>query len=53
MWELLDCETPTKDGNGDVIIRMSARQHEQLITAKAHDMAEDLEKAYHARISSP
>ena len=49
-WELLDGDAPRKVDE-DVITRMSKRQHEQLLFAleKAHDVAQDLEKIYHAK----
>jgi hypothetical protein len=49
-WDLLNGETPKTDG-ADVIIRMSNRQHDQLLFAieRSHDMALDLEKTYHGR----
>jgi hypothetical protein len=48
-WDLLDGET-LKDPEKEVTVRMSIRRHEQLLFAimKTHDMAEELEKEYHA-----
>jgi hypothetical protein len=49
-WDLLNGETPKTDG-ADVIIRMSNRQHDQLLFAikDVHDRAEALDNLYHGR----
>jgi hypothetical protein len=49
-WDLLDGETK-KDPDSDVIIRLSIRQHEQLLFAimKIHDMAMAIETIHEAQ----